>query len=193
MLPYRRVSVSLWRCLALFAALCALAGCATRNTAVLRHDMSTRDVCCASFGEMPSSPLGTEPHKFSLGHGSPLFAFAEGKSYFAAFSLPPEKAPGIVFTSYRQGEFLPDAALFFPSFVFLDRQHQPIETVRDAPMQPGAGAAFVGRLAIPRDAAFVVVFTIGSTNQRVAAISENGTRWVLPLSLAGDLSIALSR
>ena len=193
MLPPRYGFSALLSRLALLAALAVLGGCATRNTAVLRHDMDTRAVCCASFSEMPSIPLGKDVYKFSLGHGSPLFAFADGKSYFAAFSLPPEKAPGIVFTSYRQGEFLPDATLFFPSFVFLDRQHQVLATVRDAPMQQGAGSAFVGRLAIPPDAAFVVVYTLGSTTQRLAAISENGTRWVLPVSLAGDLSIALSR
>jgi hypothetical protein len=80
-----------------------LAACATRNTTVLRHDLATRELCCASYAEMHFAPLTTDETELALGTGSPIFQFPEGRSYFGAYKLPPGPSPGIVFRSYMLG------------------------------------------------------------------------------------------
>ena len=176
----------------------AVSGCATRSMTVLRHDLSTRTVCCASFAEMKFAPLTTDESDVSLGSGSPIFAFDEGKSYFAAFSLPSGKVPGVVFRTYLTTEFLPDTSVFVPAFVFLDASKHSLSVVREVPMRRDAtnfwlGESFSGVVAVPDGAAFVVVFTVDAPHQELTAISENGTRWPVPGALSGKLKLALSR
>lgn len=158
-----------------------LAACATRNTTVLRHDLTTRAVCCSSFAEMHFAPLTTDEIELALGAGSPIFEFPEGRSYFGAYRLPASTSPGIVFRSYMLGAMFPDVNALFPSFVFLDADHRVISTIHDAPMaNPDHGTHWDGQLRIPPGAAYIVVYTTDAKHQRVRAFSENGSAHDVP-------------
>jgi len=177
----------------------ATTACATRSTVVLRHDLSSRAVCCATFADMKFVPLTTDEADLSIGSGSPIFAFDEGKSYFAAYSLPAGgSVPGLVFRSYLTTTFLPDTSVFMPSFMFLDASKKKISVARDVPMRKGGGNFWLGpyysgEVTIPKGAAFVVVFTVDGPRQPLSATSENGAVWPVPASLSGVLKIAVSR
>jgi hypothetical protein len=171
-----------------------LAACATRNTTVLRHDLATRAVCCASYAEMHFVPLTADETELTLGAGSPIFEFPEGRSYFGAYRLPAGPSPGIVFRSYMLGAMFPDVNVLFPSFVFLDADHRVVSVVHDAPMaNPDRGTHWDGQLRIPPSAAYLVVYTTDSRHPTVRAFSENGTPWEVPGSLSGVVRVAVSR
>lgn len=193
-----RHSASVLRHALCAGAACLLLGllgaCATRNTSVLRHDLVTRDACCASYAEMHFAALTTDETELTLGAGSPIFAFPEGRSYFGAYRLPPGPSPGIVFRSYMLGAMFPDVNVLFPSFMFLDADHRVISVVHDAPMaNPDHVAHWDGQLRIPPSAAYLVVYTTDSQHPTVRAYSENGMAHEVPGSLSGRIRLAVSR
>lgn len=176
-----------------------ISACATRSTVVLRHDLATRSVCCATFTEMKFSQLGTDEVDVSLGSGSPIFTFDEGKSYFAAFKLPDnDRVPGLMFRSYLSGTFFPDVSVFMPSFVFLDASRKPISVASDVQMHKGgenmwSGIFYTGEVRIPATAEYVVVYTTDRPHQPLSATAENGMVWPVPSNLSGQMKIAVSR
>ena len=176
----------------------ATASCATHNTIALRHDLSTRAVCCKSFSDMSFAPLTTDDADLTLGSRSPLFDFERGRSYFGAYSLPAGNVPGLIFRSYLTTEFLPATSVFMPSFIFLDKEKKAISTALDVSMNDGGtnfwlGQFFVGHVSVPQSAAYVVVFTTDTEHQPLQATSENGHLWPVPANLSGKMKIAVSR
>lgn len=186
------------RSTAMLLAVLVISSCATRSMTVLRHDLATQIVCCNSFSGMSFSALTTEETDLTLGHGSSTFAFDEGKSYFGAYSLPMAENRSLIFSSYLTTEYLPDTSVFMPSFVFLDKEKKVISVARNVPMQAGGtnfwtGQFYVGHVAIPQLAAYVVVYTSDTVHQPLYATSENGRVWPVPASLSGTLKVAISR
>jgi hypothetical protein len=176
----------------------ATASCSTHNTIALRHDLSTRSVCCKSFSEMSFAPLTTEDVDLTIGSRSPLFDFEQGRSYFSAYSLPAGNVPGLIFRSYLLSGFLPATSVFMPSFIFLDKDKKAISAALDVSMQDGGtnfwlGPFFVGQMSVPSSAAYVIVFTTDTVHRPLQATSENGTVWPVPANLSGKMKIAVSR
>lgn len=148
---------------------------------------------------MKFNQLGTDEVDVSFGSGSPIFAFDEGKSYFAAFRLPENgRVPGLMFRSYLNGAILSDASVFMPSFVFLDASRKPISVARDVQMHNGSGnfwlgPFYTGEVHIPATAEYVVVYTTDTPHQPLSATAENGMVWPVPSNLSGQMKIAVSR
>lgn len=101
------------------------------NLAQAKKALQDATPCCSSFADFSyQNLLPWRPRKFKLGKGS-LVADLDGtRSYFLAFSLPPEvKMPyRIGLKSELSGRWLKDSYLFAPTVVLLDSAFQPIKS-----------------------------------------------------------------
>jgi len=115
----------------------AVSGCATVERS--RATLDAAKICCTSLSTLPftSIALGT-PKEIDIGEGSPAFQFPEGKSFFAAFTLP---GMGMATTlDFMAGTnlnaLLPasGSTVFIPQFIFLDDDFRLLQTAKDVPL-----------------------------------------------------------
>jgi len=96
-----------------------------------RQALQDATPCCSSFADFSyQTLLPWRPKKFKLGSGSLVADLNGTRSYFLAFSLPPDvKLPyRIGLKSELNGHWLKDSYLFAPTVVLLDDAFQPIDT-----------------------------------------------------------------
>lgn len=155
------------RQLVLGLAVLAIAGCASVESS--RNALATAKVCCASLADLPFKPMQHgEPQELEIDGSSPVFEFAEGRSFFAAFMLPSAPAAtSLEFMTGLNGFWLPSATVFMPSFTFLDAAKRPIATIVEFPITQGAklfepsfgsSSFWSGYVGIPKDARYVVIY-----------------------------------
>jgi maltose operon protein len=143
-------------------AVALLGGCAVSREQA--HDtLAAATPCCSSLQSLPYQPLRPgEKVVFDVDERSPSFVFPSGKSYFKAFALPENGAPGrIELRSYAQGDRIDRAHVFYPGLLMLDRDFRVVAEV-------------VPALASAR-----------GTNK--AAMEENS--WGMPARLQGGVQI----
>jgi maltose operon protein len=112
------------RSLVAIAVLCAASACAGPYAGVLKR-LDAQPSCCASMAGLPFRQLVFGQRAMvDLTTASPAYLFPSGKSYFAAFMLPPYTGPyRIIIDSYLLGDGSGDAAVFLPVVLTLDGQH----------------------------------------------------------------------
>lgn len=165
----------------------ALAGCSgldTRSTSI--GPVSLKDLRYIPFA--PKSPVGVTVDERS------------SQTRFAANSVnctglhfgKADTTRYIEFSTYRTGFLVPIATVFVPSFMFLNESFEQIKTVeppiyqdvhRIHPPSPLAQQSFYGVASVPREAAYVVIFTEPSKQktETVALVQGGG--------LGGDLAV----
>jgi hypothetical protein len=110
------------RCLLAAAAL-VVTGCASVQSQQAKLD--TARSCCSGFTEMSYARLALpELRSIAFNESSPAFAFATGKSYFAALELPDWTGPYEVLLESNSGGAR--GGMFKPSVMTLDRDFQPL-------------------------------------------------------------------
>jgi hypothetical protein len=73
-----------------FLLVSVLGGCSGLAVEEASRDLASRAPCCNELADLSFKPLRSgEREKFELSTGSPILVFPEGRSYVAAFSLPP--------------------------------------------------------------------------------------------------------
>lgn len=148
-------------------ALLAVSACAPTSLA-LRDSLAVAPDCCASEREFRYSALGVgERVKVELGAASPAHVFSTGKSYYAAFRLPPQPRPLTVQVRsiISGGLTLAEAYLFYPVVAILDADYGSRRVVSVPPAKVSAAvkddffAGVVLDLSVPvaESDAFVVV------------------------------------
>jgi len=106
-------------------ALLAVSACAPTSLA-LRDSLAAAPDCCARERDFRYQALGLgERVKVELGAASPAHAFSTGKSYYAAFRLPPQPRPLTVQVRsiISGGITLAEAYLFYPVVAVLDADY----------------------------------------------------------------------
>lgn len=147
----------------------AVSGCAPTSLA-LRESLATAPDCCASEHEFSYPALGVgERLKVELGAASPAHEFSTGKSYYAAFRLPPQPRPlNVQVRSFISGGLtLAEAYLFYPVVAVLDADHRVRSVVAVPPEKVGSSVQddfFAGVLLdltvpVAEGDAFAVLYT----------------------------------
>lgn len=115
------VKLSLVACVVGFSG----AGSAVQASEVVSAVVSTP--CCATYADMPFMPLPNSEfeYKFELNDRSPVFAFADGRSYFQTFQLP---AQGRNFKFRVSSTF--GKAVLIPVVQLLDRDLKVVREIK---------------------------------------------------------------
>lgn len=110
------------RCLLAASAL-AVTGCASVQSQQAKLDAAPS--CCSGFTDMSYARLALpELRSIAFNESSPAFAFATGKSYFAALELPDWTGPYEVLLEATPGGTR--GGVFKPSVITLDRDFRPL-------------------------------------------------------------------
>lgn len=171
-------------------------GCA--NVTELKRDLSVRNVTVTEFAQMQFEALVPgQPRTISLDSESPTFSFPEGKSYFAAASLPQTTGPRfITFQSDMSGPLMNMVNVLIPRFAFLDSSKQLLKTEGAIEIRRNAdyfrGTSFAGRVPVPQSAAYAVIFAADKAEPALFAFSPNGTKWPVPLAPAGKTRLSVT-
>jgi Maltose operon periplasmic protein precursor (MalM) len=162
--PMRATKLAVAACVLL-----AVCGCAPTSLA-LRDSLVAAPDCCASERDFSYQALDMgERVKAELGAASPAHEFSSGKSYYAAFRLPPQPRPlNVQVRSVVSGGLtLAEAYLFYPVVAILDADHRvrsvvavPPEKV-DSSVQDDMFAGVLLDLTVPvaEGDVFVVLYT----------------------------------
>lgn len=107
--------------------LCLLvSGCVTTESNKKAYDsLAQKPPCCSNLGSIPTQPISEgQTISFSISESSPVFAFPENKSYFAAFELPQtsEKYTLTLRSVYAYAPTTSTQPIFHPTLLFLDEQ-----------------------------------------------------------------------
>lgn len=82
-------------------------------------------LCCASYREVPSERLNLgEERAFTLTPGSPVYEFPHGRSFFAAYELPPGARTLLIKTVPVNMLFNPVGHVLVPGVIFLDQNRE---------------------------------------------------------------------
>ncbi len=105
------------------------------------HDklLSVGKVCCASYEELHFQKLDKNVESaFTLAPDSPIFQFPHGRSYFAAYELPPAAMTLTVKTIPVNMLYNPVGHVLIPAVIFLDANKSLIGIARPtyAPRSP---------------------------------------------------------
>lgn len=141
----------------------ALAGCASVTVQHQQEELALRPDCCTGFEQMRFDALAPAAARtVELDTTSPVHAFAGGKAYFAAFTLPaaPQRARRLRLKTDVHGGFFGDT-VFCPALSFLDGEGQVLQTgvVQMQFMRTSflGSPIFVASVAPPEGATRVVV------------------------------------
>ncbi len=117
-------------------ALLAVSGCAAPTSVALRDSLEAAPDCCASERDFNYQTLAVgERRKVELSASSPAHEFPTGKSYYAAFRLPPKPRPlNLQVRSLVSGGLtLAEAYLFYPVVAVLDADYRPRSVISMPP------------------------------------------------------------
>jgi hypothetical protein len=180
-----------------------LSACAT--VPELRAKVEAKLVCCKSPAEFPYAPLATEGlTKITLGEPSPVYGFPTGKSYFAAYSLPPGMSRRLLVRTFITGsaavESVTYSQVFCPQATFLDSAFRELSTVEKRPSvargqwAKGIFPSFLSDFDVPPSATYVVFYTnpssYGLLNMRYAG---DGAMLYHPCGPVADAEISLTQ
>lgn len=142
---------------------------ACSTVAGLTQKLDSKSPCCTSPSEFKYEPLAAEkPTSFALNDESPVYVFAQGKSYFKAFTLPQP----LLSTRVRVRSFVTGSAAFesqrwsqayCPQVTFLDAHHQVIASASKVPvssagkLSKGFSPAFMAEFRVPPTAQYLVL------------------------------------
>jgi hypothetical protein len=132
-----------------------------------------------------------------IGKESGVFYFEDGKSFYAAYSLPnSESSRKLKVMSYFSTSYLPSASVLYPHFLLLNSAKQPISVENNISLQYGtdfwAGPYYEGELIVPAEAKEVIVYTSDSKIPTLYSFAENGHKRVVPHAPSGKLTLELS-
>jgi hypothetical protein len=166
----------------------AISGCVSGSGQ--RSELVSAPVCCSSMREFRFEDLPLDkPVSLSIEKSThQAFEFPQGKSLFAAFRLPPASGPlSLEFTMGSNSPWVPSVKIFVPTFLFLDRESQPIGEpftvglLRQGQVHEGmprfiGGISWSGDVDVPTGASAVVIYTdpaqIGHTRSYYEIPSE---------------------
>jgi maltose operon periplasmic protein len=136
-------------------------------------DIANAKICCDSYRDFSFKPLALGENPVSIDASSPAFMFDTGKSFFAAYSLPP------IFTPLEiaaRGSYV-TAGIFQPVFLILDRDRKPVQRIPNSIMKVSETSVIPRgsfRIGSDRNAeAYLVVLTTPEiVNGRTAIIDR---------------------
>ncbi len=172
-------------------------GCATVSEQ--KNILQVKDVKVTAFTEMQFAPVVLEQvQALKLDGDSPTFLFSEGKSYYAAVSLP--VASQTRFLSYQSnisGVPLNLVNALIPRFAFLDQTKQLIGTAvaTQHHRKNGdffQGTSFLGRVQVPLSAAYVVIYASEKIEESLFVPANYGKKWPLALAPSGSLNYSVT-
>ena len=161
-----------------------ISGCA--SVADLTAKLDAKASCCKSPAEFKYEPL--QPGvaaPLSLGEESPAYAFASGKSYFHAYSLPQQRAvTKLRVRSWATGstafETRKLSQLYCPQVTFLDATYQTVASNDKVPswargdLATGLLPSFIAEFEVPSSAVYVVLHTNPAAYGRLATRYTGG-------------------
>lgn len=180
-----------------FVVFLLLAGCASiaeQQNALVSSTMPVTQ----SFEQMKAADIAQAKElTVELGKDSPTFMFEEGKSFYAAFTLPNAPTPRkLKVKSFYSTSYLPNATIFYPYFLFLDNTKKPIGSEKkirlEQTMDLWAGEFYSGEIVVPAEARSIVIYTSDSPAPSLISTSANGTERILPHAPGGKISLELS-
>jgi hypothetical protein len=178
---------------ALVLAVVFIAGCA--GVPEQQQRLAAKVKVTASIHEMQFHPLRlSENHGITLDAEQPAFEFAEGKSYYAARAIPlAQPARMLSFKTYLSTQYLPQANVLLPHFLFLDDAKRSVGLVKTFPLKRATdfwrGVYFEGEIAIPATASYFVLFTSNDENPKLSSVSENGHVRLVPHAPVGTVDV----
>jgi len=182
---------------AVLATFLLAAGCSTVSPT---ETLQARKVCCETYREIPSQRLAPRlDTSLVLDANSPVFAFPEGKSYVAKYSLPPSDG-ALEIRAYLNGQLLPSATAFVPQVLILDSEHRVRQDVKNPKLVQRAttfkGAYWSAAIPVSPDDAYVIIYSTlardGATIKYRNYIGYGVTSTVdVPIVPTGNLEILL--
>lgn len=108
-------------------------GCVTTEGNKKAFDaLAQKTPCCSDLSTIPAQPIAEgQSISFSISEASPVFTFAENKSYFAAFQLPqmPEKYTLTLRSVYAYAPTTSTQPIFHPTLLFLNENKAVIRKI----------------------------------------------------------------
>jgi hypothetical protein len=178
--------------------LIALGGCATVSE--LRQPLVNKSSTALSYSNMLfEQSLGASSKAIEFGESSPVFTFPEGKSYFKAFLVPQNQKQGYIEFESPQFdvEFMKrQSKVMIPRFAFLDESKVLLGTFTATTIRNKSdfwrGILFTGRVDIPPNAKFVVVYAAETTEKPIRHPSQDIADSQIILAPVGTTDLLVS-
>lgn len=174
-----------------------VAGCATVSEQ--KNVLQIKTVKVNSFTEMQFTPVVLEQvQALTLDGDTPTFLFSEGKSYYAAVSLPvANQARYLSYQTNISGVPLNLVNALIPRFAFLDQAKQLLGTAvaTQHHRKNGdffQGTSFSGRVQVPPTASYVVIYAADKIEESLFVPANYGKKWPLALAPSGSLSFSVT-
>lgn len=110
-----------------------VSGCVTTESNRKAYDsLAQKMPCCLDLNSIPTQPIAEgQSISFSISESSPVFAFPENKSYFAAFQLPqiPGRYTLTLRSVYAYAPTTSTQPIFHPTLLFLDENRSVIARI----------------------------------------------------------------
>lgn len=174
----------------------ALVACTGLPIREATNVLESKPVCCTQYTELVFQPLELgKRQKFELTMASQVMNFPEGRSFFASYSLP-TGAKQLSIQSINT-EFLPKTSYVDPVIVVLatDKSVLARPVIPDLHKSkhvilPGLWEWYFGAsIALPQEAAYVVVYANNSSTRVLQTLSDNGTPWPVPPAPIGAMAL----
>lgn len=108
----------------------SLVGCSSTDIAPInKQEVSTlinKSACCLSYSQFSWLPLQGTDISVNINDHSQIGQFSDGKSYFAAFSLPAHVEKMRV----TLDSLIRDDSVFAPNVMFLNAQFEPVKNIK---------------------------------------------------------------
>jgi hypothetical protein len=147
---------------------------------------------------MQALPIAEERElSIQLDKESPIFMFEEGKSYYATIAIPDSKSSRkLHIKTFFSTQYLPQANILYPYFLFLNESKQPIKSEKAISLQSGLdfwqGPFYEGDIEVPVRVKEIVIFTSVTKFPTLRSFSGNGTVRTVPHAPNGKITLSLS-
>ncbi|MEC6797086.1 MalM family protein [Photobacterium sp. S4TG1] len=113
--------------IALIMALLSIVGCSNTNTVSTNNVplMINQAACCSSYSQFSWIPLQGTEISVAINTQSQIGQFPDGKSYFAAFSLPSHVEQMRV----KLDSIIRNDQVFAPTVILLNKDFEPVKTI----------------------------------------------------------------
>lgn len=142
--------------------------------------LNAKQLCCEDFKTISYEALVLKtPKKAILDPTAPARQFAQGRSYFRAFSIPAGEAQGIWIKSYFNGILIKQ--YLQPLVLFLDADRTPLgisvprTQFREGNMFDDGNARMQGGVRVPPGARYLLVFTTAFNDAPDPAVTAPST------------------
>lgn len=174
-----------------------VAGCAS-SPEVQISSLNSTTICCQTYVDIPIHTALNGDHTFDISGDSPVFLLPSGRSHFSAFTLPAEYGgKSLMLRTFAGAATISNGGgahvYFYPAVTFLNASREYLSTQHDekpiAELYGWSGhGSFVGKVNIPKGAAFAIFHTITS---KVGASYVGYTRGPGFTTMAGGALISL--